>query len=442
MEIGVIGTGYVGLVTGTAFADAGNKVTCVDVDEKKIAMLREGVSPIYEPGLEDLLKRGMREERLLFTTNIEEMLSKAQVVFIAVGTPTAQDGSADLRYVREVATQIGSHINDYKVIVNKSTVPVGTGQMVNDIIDGELKKRNVEVDYTVISNPEFLKEGSAINDFVKPDRIIIGTTEPKAIDFMNELYEPFVNYEHPIVFMDRTSAELTKYAANGFLATKITFINEIANLAEKMGANVLDVQKGIGLDSRIGKHFLFPGPGYGGSCFPKDVKAILHTAKKNNMSLHVLEAVEEVNQKQKQVLGYKIQNALKNLKGKTIAVWGLAFKARTDDMRESPAIDLINFLLEQGVRVQTFDPEATENAKKIFSGNIHYYEDAYSVLENADALAIVTEWQEFRQPNFDKMKSLLKQPLICDARNLYSLKTMEKEGFVYHSIGRQSVGVV
>lgn len=443
MEIGVIGTGYVGLVTGTAFADAGNQVTCVDIDKEKVRMLQEGKSPIYEPGLEDLLARGIREERLFFTDQIAEMMQKAQVVFIAVGTPTADDGSADLRYVEQAAHDIGLYLNDYKVIVNKSTVPVGTGQMVNDIIDKVLQERGAQVDYTVISNPEFLKEGSAIADFVNPDRVIIGTTEPKALAFMQELYAPFVNYEHPIVFMDRTSAELTKYAANGFLATKITYINEIANLAEKMGANVLDVQKGIGLDARIGKHFLFPGPGYGGSCFPKDVKAILHTAHENNMPLHILDAVEKANQKQKQVLGKKLKKLLRDLQGKTIAVWGLAFKARTDDMRESAAIDLVEFLIAEGALLQVFDPEAMENAQKIFAAykeKIRYCSDAYVALENANALAIVTEWQEFRQPNFNKIKSLLKEPIICDARNLYSLATMQKEGFIYASIGRRDIG--
>lgn len=439
MEIGVIGTGYVGLVTGTAFANAGNHVVCVDIDEEKIAMLKAGKSPIYEPGLEDLLERNIREERLFFTTDISQMMKTAQVVFIAVGTPTASDGSADLSYVRQAATQIAQNLDGYKVIVNKSTVPVGTGKMVNEIMDEVLQAQNKNIDYTVISNPEFLKEGSAIDDFLRPDRVIIGTTDPKAMEFMKELYAPFTNYEHPLLFMDRTSAELTKYAANGFLATKITFINEIALLAEKMGANILDVQKGIGFDSRIGKHFLFPGPGYGGSCFPKDVKAILHTAKENNMSLQILEAVEEVNQKQKQVLGNKLQMALGSLANKTIAVWGLSFKAQTDDMRESPAIDLIEFLLKQGANVQAFDPEAMENAKKIFGNRIAYGEDMYATLENADALAIVTEWQEFRQPNFDRIKSLLNEPIICDARNLYSLATMNNAGFLYHSMGRQVI---
>jgi len=441
-KIGVIGTGYVGLVSGVAFAETGNKVIGMDIDAAKVDMLTKGKSPIYEPGLEELLQKNLQENRIHFTTSFEDMIQNSDVIFIAVGTPTGEDGSADLKYVKAVAEEIGEKIESYKIIVDKSTVPVGTGAWVEGIIRDKLKVRGLNVEFDVVSNPEFLKEGAAIKDFMEPDRVVIGTDSAKAREVMGSLYQPFTKTGGPIVFMDRVSAELTKYAANAFLAVKVSFINEIANLAEKVGADITKVREGIGHDQRIGHHFLNPGPGFGGSCFPKDVKALIHTAKESGQSLHLLDSVEKINKVQKSVIGNKIKYIFNDdLKGKTVALWGLAFKAKTDDMRESPAIDFVEFMLNNGAKVQAFDPEAMENAKKIFGDKITFVEDQYKALAGADVVAILTEWPEFRSPNFSWLKQHLKRPLVVDGRNLYDLDMMEREGFEYHSIGRRSVGV-
>ncbi len=440
MKIGVVGTGYVGLVTGVCFSDMGNSVICADIDANKIETLKNGRSPIYEPGLSDLLVRNIRENRIQFTTDNRLMIESSDVIFIAVGTPSDDDGAVDLKYVDAVARDIGRYMNNYKVVINKSTVPVGTGSRVNDIITAELKSRNAQIDFEVISNPEFLKEGSAIEDFLKPDRIVIGSNSQKATDIMLDLYDPFVRNQNPILVMDRTSAELTKYAANAFLATKITFMNEIANFAEAAGADIDMVRRGIGSDARIGKQFLYPGPGYGGSCFPKDVKGLIRTARDFHSSMSILETVDSVNDRQKLVVAKKLSAALGTLQNKTIAVWGLAFKARTDDMRESPAIAIIEYLLEKGAKVRAFDPEAMENARKIFAGRIGYSPNYYDILEDADALAIVTEWPEFRRPDFNILKNNMKRPLIVDGRNLFSPELMKELGFEYHSIGRKAIG--
>lgn len=439
-KVGVVGTGYVGLVTGVAFADMGNDVVCMDIDPKKIEMLKEGKSPIYEPGLEELIQRNLRDSRVHFTTSFDDMIEHSDIIFIAVGTPTADDGSADLKYVKAVAEEIGKKINSYKIVINKSTVPVGTGEWVQGIISEEIKKRGSNAEFDVISNPEFLKEGAAIKDFMEPDRIVVGTDSGKAREIMKSLYAPFVRNESPLVLMDRVSAELTKYAANGFLAVKISFINEIANLAEKVGADISKVREGIGLDPRIGKHFLFPGPGFGGSCFPKDVKALIHTAEQNGQKLRMLDTVEEVNSIQKSIVGNKLKLIFNDdLKGKHIALWGLAFKAKTDDMRESPAIYFARFALENGATVTAFDPEAMENARGIFGSDINFADDMYSALKDADALAILTEWDDFRAPDFARVKSSLKNPIIVDGRNLYELSQMESLNFDYYSIGRKTI---
>ncbi len=435
MKIAVIGTGYVGLVTGTCLAETGNHVCCVDIDEKKINKLRNGKVTIYEPGLEKLFDRNLKEERLTFTTSLKEGIEEAEIIFLALPTPPGEDGSADLRYVLGVATEIGKLLTDYKIIVDKSTVPVGTAEKVHKAIaasyDGE---------FDVISNPEFLREGVAVEDFMKPDRIVIGTSSDRAKEMLTELYAPYVRQGNPIVFMDERSAELTKYAANAFLAVKISFMNEIAQMCERLGADVDMVRKGIGSDERIGKRFLFPGIGYGGSCFPKDVKALMHSAKEVNYDFRILDAVTEVNDKQKIHLTTKIKRYYNNdLKGKTFAVWGLAFKPNTDDIREAPALEIIQELLKEGANVCAFDPEAMNNVKELLGDKISFAEFQYDCLENADALIVATEWNEFRTPDFDKVLSMLKDPVIFDGRNVYDVQVMEKKGFHYESIGRPLV---
>ncbi|MCB0281400.1 MAG: UDP-glucose/GDP-mannose dehydrogenase family protein [Calditrichae bacterium] len=436
MKVAVVGTGYVGLVAGTCFSDTGNEVVCVDIDENKINLLKQGHIPIYEPGLEEMIKRNVREERLAFSTDIKEAVKSSQIIFIAVGTPPDEDGSADLKYVLAVARDIGKSMNGFKVIVDKSTVPVGTA----DLVKAEIEK-HTKHEFAVVSNPEFLKEGAAIADFMKPDRVVIGTSNEEAADIMRNLYSPFVRTGKPIIVMDEKSAELTKYAANSLLATKISFMNEIANLCDKVGANVDMVRKGIGSDSRIGPYFIFPGTGYGGSCFPKDVKAIIKTASDNGIKLNVLQAVEDVNDRQKTILFDKINSYFNgNIKGKTFAIWGLAFKPKTDDMREAPAIEIINKLIDAGAKIKAHDPEAINEAKRVFNNkhgqNLKLYDKRYDALENADALVIMTEWNEFREPDFYLIKESLNNSVIFDGRNIYDPNRMAKYGIDYFSIGR------
>ncbi|MBI1804485.1 MAG: UDP-glucose/GDP-mannose dehydrogenase family protein [Ignavibacteriae bacterium] len=432
MRISVIGTGYVGLVVGTCFAETGNDVICVDIDEKKIRMLQKGKSPSYEPGLEELLKKNIREKRLRFATDIKHAIDKSEVIFLALPTPANEDGSADLRHVLEVADMIGRFLNGYKVIVNKSTVPVGTADKVRAVI---AKKAKHEFD--VISNPEFLKEGAAVNDFLKPDRIVIGSRSAKAIATMQDLYAPFIRTGNPVIIMDERSSELTKYAANTFLATKISFINEIANLCERVGADVDMVRKGIGTDPRIGLQFLFAGTGYGGSCFPKDVSALAKTSGEHNYDFKILNAVQWVNNNQRKLFADKIVSHFKGrLKGKTIAVWGLSFKPNTDDMREAPSISIITELLRQKAKIQAHDPVAIDEAKKCFTTSIKYFQKNYDALKGADALAVMTEWNEFRRPDFEKMKSLMRGHVIFDGRNIYDPKALKEKGFIYYGIGR------
>lgn len=437
MKIAMIGTGYVGLVTGTCFAESGNDVVCVDTDEDKIRQLTDGIIPIYEPGLDTLVKRNVEEERLRFTTSLKEAVDESLLLFIAVGTPPGEDGSADLQNVLKVATDIGNCMNEYKIIVDKSTVPVGTGKKVSDAINKQLQNRGLNIDFDVVSNPEFLKEGNAIDDFMKPDRVVIGCDNVRTAELMKELYSPFVRTGKPIIVMDVPAAEMTKYAANAMLATKISFMNEIANLCEKLSVDVSDVRKGIGSDSRIGYSFIFPGAGYGGSCFPKDVQALVKTSKDNDFNLKILEAVEEVNNNQKKVLFSKLKRRFDNLQGKKIALWGLSFKPNTDDMREAPSIVLINQLLEEKAEVVAYDPEAQKEAKKIFGDKIKYVKKSYHALEGADAMVIVTEWNEFRRPDMDRIKSLLKKPVIIDGRNLFEPQKMKELGFDYEGIGRK-----
>ena len=440
MDVCVIGSGYVGLVAGACFADSGNDVICVDIDEKKISDLKKGVIPIYEPGLEELIKRNVGEKRLIFTTDIVDAVKRSTVCFIAVGTPPGEDGSADLQYVLAVARDIGRNMDSYKVIVDKSTVPVGTADKVKEAIAVELEKRAVDYGFHVVSNPEFLKEGAAIDDFMKPDRVVIGVDSGSdAEEIMKELYGPFLRTDNPIVIMDVRSAEMTKYAANAMLATRISFMNEIANLCEVVGANATSVRQGIGSDSRIGHSFLFPGIGYGGSCFPKDVKALYKTAAEHSYDFKILNAVEDVNEIQKGVLVEKVLDYYggeDELKGKKFAIWGLSFKPRTDDMREAPAIVIINRLLEMGAEVVAHDPVATEEAMAIFGNKIKYCDINYDALDGADALLVATEWNEFRRPNFERMKTLMKTSVIFDGRNIYSPSEMKKLGFKYFSIGR------
>jgi UDPglucose 6-dehydrogenase len=432
MRIAVIGTGYVGLVVGACFAETGNDVTCVDRIASKVAMLKRGKIPIYEPGLEEIVRRNHAEKRLHFTTVLADAVGRAEVVFIAVGTPTGEDGSADLQHVLAAAREIGRALTGYAVIVDKSTVPAGTSELVRDAI-----RRETTHPFSVVSNPEFLKQGAAVEDFLKPDRVVIGASDKRAADIMTDLYKPFTRTGAPIMVMDCASAEVCKYAANAMLATRISFMNEMANVCERYGADVDMVRKAIASDKRIGPAFLFPGVGYGGSCFPKDVKAIVRFSADKKYRFRILEAVEQVNEKQKLRLLEKLDRHFgRKIKGKTVAVWGLAFKPRTDDMREAPAIPIIEGLLARKARVRAFDPEARAIAQGIFGSKITYARNAYDALKDADALLLVTEWNEFREPDFGKMKGLMKQPIIFDGRNLYDPRQIRGLGFTYSSIGR------
>ena len=435
MKIAVVGTGYVGLVTGTCFAETGNTVTCVDIDKEKVNRLQSGKITIYEPGLEQLFDRNIKQERLFFTTDLKEGIKDAKVIFLALPTPPGEDGSADLQYILRVSENLGPLLTDYTVIIDKSTVPVGTADKVRNKIAA-----NAKVEFDVVSNPEFLREGVAVEDFMKPDRVVIGTTSPRARKVIETLYAPFVRQGNPLIFMDERSAELTKYAANSFLATKITFMNEIANLCELLGADVDSVRKGVGTDSRIGKRFLFPGIGYGGSCFPKDVQALAKSSKDVSYDFRILNAVMDVNADQKTKLISRIKEYFKeNLKGKTIAVWGLSFKPHTDDVREAPALYNIEELLHAGAVIKAHDPEAMENIRKIMGDKIQYCATPYEAAENADAIFIATEWPEFRTPDFEKLSSIVKNKVIFDGRNLYELDLMRELGYAYYSIGREVV---
>jgi UDPglucose 6-dehydrogenase len=437
MKISVIGTGYVGLVTGTCLAEAGNHVMCLDVDPKKIDTLKAGGIPIYEPGLEAMVKRNVAAGRLFFTTDIEESVGYGEIQFIAVGTPPGEDGSADLQYVLSAARDIATHMQGYKVIIDKSTVPVGTADKVRKAVTEVLAQRGEQIDFDVVSNPEFLKEGAAVEDFMRPDRIIVGADSERAINYMRKLYRPFQRNHDRLIAMDIRSAELTKYAANAMLATRISFMNELANLAEVLGADIELVRRGIGSDPRIGYHFLYPGCGYGGSCFPKDVQALLRTAGEYDMPLKVLAAVEEANDHQKQRLFQKMaQHFAGDLQGKRIAVWGLAFKPNTDDMREAPSLVLIKSLLDAGATVCAYDPVAMAEAKHLLGDRIQYADGPLAAAKGADALAIVTEWQEFRSPDLAALKATMQQSNIFDGRNLYDPITMKEQGFTYTSIGR------
>ena len=436
MKVCVVGTGYVGLVAGTCFAECGNDVIGVDVDERKLALLREGKAPIYEPGLEELLRRNQKEGRLSFTNDLATAVKSSLFCFIAVGTPEGPDGSADLSAVLGVAAAIGRAMDGYRIIVNKSTVPVGTAERVRQAVAGVTTQP-----FDVVSNPEFLKEGAAIEDFMKPDRVVIGSGSEKAIELMQELYAPFVRTENPIFVMDNKSAEMTKYAANALLATRISFMNEVANLCERVGADVNFVRRGVGSDSRIGPSFLFPGIGYGGSCFPKDVQAMIHTAEEYGLDSAMLRAVDAVNDRQKHVLVHKVKAQFgANLRDHTFAIWGLSFKPRTDDMREAPSLTVVEGLLKAGAKVRVHDPEALDEARRYFGERVSYHSINYEALDGADALLILTEWNEFRRPDFSRMKKLLKNPVILDGRNLYEPSDMAELGFAYHSIGRLSVG--
>jgi len=447
MKICVIGSGYVGLVAGTCFAESGNDVICVDVDEQKIEGLKRGEMPIYEPGLKELVLRNCEEGRLSFTTDLASAVKESLVNFIAVGTPPGADGSADLQYVLNVARSIGQYMDGFKIIVDKSTVPVGTADKVRVAVAEELAARGVQIEFDVVSNPEFLKEGAAIDDFMKPDRVVIGTDNVRTAEIMKELYSAFMRKSNRLIVMDIRSAEMTKYAANAMLATKITFMNQIANLCELMGADVMAVREGIGSDSRIGYDFLFPGVGYGGSCFPKDVKALVKTAEECDYDFILLKGVEEANYRQKRVLSDKILRRLgvageQSLAGRTIAVWGLSFKPRTDDMRDAPSVTIINALLEHGAEVRAHDPEAIKEAKKVFGERIIYSQNQYDILKDADALVIITEWNEYRNPDFDRIKTLLVNPLIFDGRNLYQPGRMKLANFEYLPIGRNGKAVL
>ena len=442
MKIAIVGTGYVGLVSGTCFAEIGVNVTCVDTNKEKIESLQKGNIPIYENGLEEMVLRNMKAKRLKFTTSLESCLDEVEVIFSAVGTPPDEDGSADLKYVLEVARTIGRNMKQYKLVVTKSTVPVGTASKVRAVIQEELDKRGVTVDFDVASNPEFLKEGNAISDFMSPDRVVVGVESARAEKLMSKLYKPFLLNNFRVIFMDIPSAEMTKYAANSMLATRISFMNDIANLCEIVGADVNMVRSGIGSDTRIGRKFLYPGIGYGGSCFPKDVKALIHTAEAAGMEPKLLNAVEAVNARQKLHMAERIKEYFApqgGVKGKTLALWGLAFKANTDDMREAAAINIINALTEAGMKVRAFDPVAADNARRIFQDNplVEIVDDQYGVCDGAQALLVVTEWNQFRNPDFDRIKSLLTAPLLFDGRNLYSPAAMGSRGFAYFCIGRR-----
>jgi UDPglucose 6-dehydrogenase len=436
MKIAIIGTGYVGLVQGACFADSGNDVLCMDINEGRIASLQQGVLPIFEPGLEELVRLNVREGRLRFTTSLQTAVEESELIFLCLPTPPGKDGAADLHNILTVAEQIATLANAPKLLISKSTVPVGTCEKIKQIVD---RKARFEID--VVANPEFLKEGTAVDDTLKPDRIIIGSRNPRSISVLTELYAPFVRTGAPILVMDERSAEMVKYAANAFLATKISFINEIANLCERVGADVELVRKGIGVDPRIGPLFLFPGIGFGGSCLPKDIKALRSTAAEHQYDFKILAAVEEVNERQKRVLVQKLKNHFDGqLRGKTIALWGLSFKPRTDDIREAPALSIIKDLLDEGATVRAHDPVAIPAARALFSTAVDFCENNYEALNGADALLIVTEWNEFRRPDFDRMKCLMKQPVVFDGRNIYDPKTMKEKGFVYYGIGRGGVG--
>ncbi len=438
MKVAIVGTGYVGLVTGTCFAETGLDVVCLDIDEKKIENLKKGIIPIYEPGLDRLIERNTENNRLFFTVDYQEAIKDSSAVFIAVGTPPGEDGSADLKYVLDVASEIGRLIEDYVVVVTKSTVPVGTAVKVKTAVQKELDKRNSDIPFDVASNPEFLKEGDAIDDFLKPDRIVIGTESPRAEKIMKRLYNPFLLNGHPLIFMDIPSAEMTKYAANAMLATKISFINDVANLCERTGADVNLVRKGIGSDSRIGNKFIYAGVGYGGSCFPKDVKALIRTGEDYGYPMRILQAVEDVNQSQKAVLVNKIRSHFKDdIKGKTFSVWGLSFKPNTDDTREAPAAVIINELLKAGCKIKAFDPVAMEEFKREMGDKIEYSKDRYETLIDSNGLILVTEWSEFRILNYPVMKKLMNEHVVFDGRNIYDSAELEENGFEHYSIGRK-----
>jgi UDPglucose 6-dehydrogenase len=442
MKISIVGTGYVGLVSGTCFAETGITVTCVDNNAEKIQKLNKGIVPIYEPGLDQMIIRNKEKGRLMFSTSVKESMKDAEVVLIAVGTPPDDQGNANLKYVFEVASEIGKNIDHYMVVVNKSTVPVGTGQKVKEIIQEEIKKRGVDVSFDVASNPEFLKEGNAIEDFLKPDRIIVGIDSEEARKIIDRLYKPFLLNGHPLIFMDILSSEMTKYAANAMLATKISFMNDVANLCEIVGADVNLVRKGIGSDPRIGNKFIYPGIGYGGSCFPKDVQALIKTGLEKNYSLEILKAVEAVNDRQKSVMFHKIMTHFKgNIEGKVFAMWGLSFKPQTDDMREAPSLVIIEKLLSAKAKVKAYDPVAIEEAKHTLGNTINYAKDTYDTLLDVDALIVVTEWPEFRVPNYKVMQRLMKNKLIFDGRNIFEPSEMKEMGFAYYSIGRQPINI-
>ncbi|MBK9534504.1 MAG: UDP-glucose/GDP-mannose dehydrogenase family protein [Flavobacteriales bacterium] len=435
MNIAVVGTGYVGLVTGTCFAETGNHVICVDIDKEKVQKMKDGKVPIYEPHLDVLFERNIRQGRLLFTTDLKSAIEKAQIIFLALPTPPGEDGSADLKYVLGVADELGKIMTDYKVIVDKSTVPVGTAEKVHAAV-----AKHAKVEFDIVSNPEFLREGFAVDDFLKPDRVVVGTSSPRAQKVMEDLYKPFVRQGNPIIFMDERSAELTKYAANAFLATKITFMNEIANFCEAVGADVDKVRIGMGTDTRIGKRFLFPGIGYGGSCFPKDVQALAKSGTDAGYDFRIINSVMEVNERQKTTLTDKIKKHYgASIKGKHFAMWGLAFKPDTDDIREAPALYMIDALVEAGATVTAFDPEAMPNVEKVKGDTMKFADDEYKALEGADALIIATEWALFRTPDFERVAKLLKEKVVFDGRNLYDLEEMEKVGFKYVSVGRTTV---
>ncbi len=438
MRIVVIGSGYVGLVSGACFAETGVNVTCVDNNEEKIKLLNSGIIPIYEPGLDSIVNRNVAKKRLSFTTELASPVLSADVVFIAVGTPPGEDGSADLKHVLGVAREIGRVMNHYLVVVTKSTVPVGTSEKIRKTIQDELTKRNSDLKFDMASNPEFLKEGAAVDDFLKPERIVVGTDNDKATEIMRKLYMPFVLNNHPIIFMDIASAEITKYAANAMLATRISFINEIANLCEVLGADINQVRKGMGSDSRIGNKFLYPGTGYGGSCFPKDVKALITTAKENGFELNVITATEKTNEQQKNVLfGKMMKHFNNNLEKKQVAVWGLSFKPKTDDIREAPSINLINNLLDAGAIIKAYDPAAMDEMKKLFGNKITYSSDLYDAAEGSDAIALVTEWSEFHLPDFQKLSEIMQEKIIFDGRNIYNPAELRELGFEYYGIGRK-----
>lgn len=437
MNIAIVGTGYVGLVSGTCFAEMGVNVTCVDIDKEKIARLEKGDIPIYEPGLDDMVLRNAKEGRLHFTTQLTSVIDDVDMVFSAVGTPPDEDGSADLKYVLEVAKEFGQHINKYTVLVTKSTVPVGTAKKVKATIEAELAKRGVEVPFDVASNPEFLKEGAAIKDFMSPDRVVVGVESERAKELMTTLYRPFLLNNFRVIFTDIPSAEMIKYAANSMLATRISFMNDIANLCERVGADVNMVRAGIGSDSRIGKKFLYPGCGYGGSCFPKDVKALIKTAEKEGYSMHVLKAVEEVNELQKSILFKKLKDYYKgDLKGKTVALWGLSFKPETDDMREATSLVTIKLLQEAGCQIRVYDPVAMDECKRRVGDSLYYAKDMYDAVLNADALLMLTEWKQFRLPSWGVVRKSMKEPLVIDGRNIYDVNDLKANGFQYYCIGR------